>query len=146
MKKVFQSNICKDDGDCCRAVIASLFEKELNEVPDFVPDGNQGYELMKYFESQGYSYTYFNRLENAEGPTIEEVAKYDGGIDGYFYASVNSQTFEDTSHAVVVDTNLNIVHDPNPNGLSLTLKPKDVLGIIVVGSWFIGLDGKFYDL
>jgi len=151
MKKVFQSKICKGEGDCCRAVIASLFDKELEEVPEFKPDGSQGYELMKYFNIQGYDFTYFNRRDGQElqsgvlCPTIEEVAKFDGGIDGYFYATVNSQTFSDTTHAVVVDIDLNIVHDPNPNGLALALKPNDVIGIITVGNWHINLDGEFIE-
>jgi hypothetical protein len=150
MKKVFQSRVCDTQGDCCRAVIASLFDKELEGVPEFKPDHSQGYELMKFFQTQGYDYSYFNRraddytLQSGKScPTIEEVAKYDGGVGGYFYASVKSQTFENTSHAVVVDTNLNIVHDPNPNGLALNLGPKDVQGIITVGSWHINLEGEF---
>lgn len=150
MKKVFQKIVCKGSGDCCRATVASLFDKEIEEVPEFFPDHTQGYELLKYFKSQGYNYSYFNRREEGYKlqsgvlcPTIEEVAKYDGGIGGYFYASVPSQTFKDISHAVVVDVDLNIVHDPNPNGLALKLKPQDIEGIITVCDWYIDFDGKF---
>jgi hypothetical protein len=150
MKKVFQKIVCKGKGDCVRATIASLFDKEYEEVPDFSPDHAQGYELLKFFRAQGYDYSYFNRREDGHQlqsgvlcPTIEEVAKYDGGINGYFYASVKSQTFENVSHAVVVDVELNIVHDPNPNQLALKLDPKDVRGIITVGAWHINFDGEF---
>ena len=152
MKKTYQSKVCNVNGDCCRAVVASLFDKELHEVPEFKSDENQGYELMKFFDSQGYDYSYFNR--RPEGytldsgvlcPTIEEVAKYDGGVNGYFYASVKSQTFENTTHAVVVDVDLNVVHDPNPNGLALKLKPEDVKGIITVKGWHINFDGEFVE-
>ncbi len=150
MKKVYQENVDKGNGDCARAVIASLFDKELHEVPEFKPDHNQGFELMKFFHSQGYDFCYVNRREDEHildsgksCPTIEEVAKFDGGINGYFYASVDSRTFEDTSHAVIVDINLNIVHDPNPNQLCLNLKPEDVKAIITVGNWHINLEGEF---
>lgn len=152
MKKVFQSKVCSTDGDCCRAVIASLFDKELEEVPEFKPDHHQGYELMKFFDAQGYDYGYFNRRPEGHTlqsgvlcPTLEEAAKYDGGVGGYFYGSVKSQTFEGGSHAVVVDINLNIVHDPNPNGFALKLKPEDVQGIITVRGWHVGSDGNFVD-
>ena len=106
--------------------------------------------MLKFFRKQGYEYSYFNRREKGyllqSGvlcPTIEEVALFDGGINGYFYASVDSQTFENGSHAVIVDTRLNIVHDPNPNGLALKLKPEDVQGIITVRDWHINFDGEF---
>jgi len=142
MKKVFQNRVCKGTGDCCRAVIASLFDKEMDEVPEFFPDRNQGIELLNYFESHGYNPTFYDRTEGGcltpdekrKYPSIEEVAKYDGGIGGYFYASVPSQTFDDVSHAVIVDTDLNVVHDPNPNQKCLNLKPEDVAQIIVIGN------------
>lgn len=152
MKKVFQSKVCSVEGDCCRAAIASIFGKELNEVPPLYPDHHQAHEIMKYFREQGFEPTFYNRREEGDYsptgkryPSIEEVAKYDGGVGGYFYASVNSQTFEGCSHAVIVDINLNIVHDPNPNGLALKLSPKDVVEIIVVGKWHINLEGEFVD-
>lgn len=148
MRKVFQSNVDQGTGDCARAVMASLFDKELEEMPAFFPDHTQSYEIVNYYKSLGYTPTFFNRkpknyrLQSGElCPTIEEVAKFDGGINGYFYASVPSQTFENGSHAVVVDINLNIVHDPNQ--LALKLKPEDVVDIITVGDWYISLEGKF---
>lgn len=143
MKKILQERVNREDGDCARAVIASLFDKDISEVPQFFPDGTQAYEIVKFFKSQGFEdVTFYNRRDD-RFPTIEEVAKYDGGFNGYFYASVPSQTFEGVSHAVIVDIDLNIVHDPNPNQLALKLSPKDVNLIIVTGSWHINLDGEF---
>lgn len=149
MKKVFQKIVCQGKGDCCKAAMASLFDKEYDEIPDFFPDTQQAFNVIKHFESQGYNPTYYNRREEGDlspkgkrYPSINEVAKHDGGVGGYFYASVPSQTFEGVSHAVIVDTDLNIVHDPNPNQLALKLKPEDVIDIIVVGNWHIDLEGK----
>ena len=79
-------------------------------------------------------------------PTIQEIAQYDGGINGYFYAVVNSQSFKDCTHAVVCDSELNIVHDPNPNGKALNLKVSDILRIMVVKNFYIDLDGTFVNL
>lgn len=147
MNKVFQTIVKQGSGDCARAAMASLFETELDEMPRFFPDQKQSWEIMKYFQSKGYDPTYYNGRYNGKvvTPPIEEIAKYDGGINGYFYASVPSQTFEGGSHAVIVDIELNIVHDPNPNQLALKLKPEDVVDIIVVGSWEIDLDGNIVD-
>lgn len=151
MKKVYQSIVCKERGDCCRAVMASLFDKELHEVPEFKPDHNQGLEISNFLEEHGYEYGYYNKRDGqttqdgAPLPTLLEVAKYDGGINGYFYASVKSQTFDGVTHAVVVDIDLNIVHDPNPNQLAMQLGPDDVQGLIVVKDWYVGRDGNFVD-
>jgi len=132
--------------------MASLFDKELIDMPLFNPDGSQGLEVMKYFKDNGYDYGCFSRREKGHKlqsgvlcPTIEEAAKYDGGVNGYFYASVPSQTFEGITHAVVVDIELNVVHDPNPNELALKLKPEDVISIITTGGWHINFDGEFVD-
>ena len=143
MKKILQENINKGSGDCARAVIASLFDKELHEVPEFHPDGSQLWEITKYFKSQGYGVTCYNRRPGL--PSLEEVAKHDGGVNVLFYASVPSQTYENGSHAVVVDVDMNIVHDPNPNQLAMKLKPEDVVSIICVKNWIINSDGKIVD-
>ena len=46
------------------------------------------------------------------------------------FAGVKSQTFENGHHAVVIDTKLNIIHDPNPNQLALQLNPDDILSFL----------------
>lgn len=55
--------------------------------------------------------------------------EYDGGINGFFFASVPSQTFKCVTHAVIINKDLKIVHDPNPNQLALKLKPEDIICI-----------------
>lgn len=141
MKKVLQENVDKGSGDCARAAIASLFDKELNEVPEFFPDGSQLWEITKYFESQGYKAMCYNKMPGF--PTLQEAAKHDGGVNGFFYASVYSQIYDDTSHAVIVDVDMNIVHDPNPNQLAMKLSPEDVESIIAVKDWYITKEGEF---
>ena len=147
MKKVLQEIVCQGKGDCARAAMASLFDKELDEMPKFYPDSKQSLNIFNYFIEQGYDPSCYNRQKSTKKtkykyPSFEEVIKYDGGINGYFYASVPSQTFKDCSHAVIVDINLNIVHDPNPNQLALKLLPEDVSDVIVVGDWHISVEGE----
>lgn len=57
--------------------------------------------------------------------------KIDGGIDGYYYGVVESRTYKDVLHAVVVDSKLKVVHDPNPNQLCLGLEKENILQIYV---------------
>ncbi len=138
MKKVYQNIVGGDNGDCARAVMASLFDLDLDQVPPLYPNETQGREKAKFLESKGYvGWRCFYKEDWNEKPTIKEVAKVDGGINGYFYASVPSQTFEGVSHAVVVDKELNIIHDPNPNQLALKLTPEDIIYIVTVDDWFI---------
>ena len=75
-----------------------------------------------------------------------KIAHFDKGVNGYFYAGVHSQTFKDVSHAVIVDMDLNIVHDPNPNQKALLLKPEDITDILVMHDMIIGKTGKLFTL
>lgn len=149
MKKVFQTITDKDNGNCMQAVVASLFELSLEEVPNFIEfnkkeDTNHVSEMWKFFEERGYNFTCINRMPSESSEKLISVAKFDGGINGYFYGSVESQTFPGVSHAVVIDSDLNIVHDPNPNQLALNLKPDDVNGFIAVTEFVIGKTGKLF--
>jgi hypothetical protein len=162
MKKVYQAIVDAGDGDCMRAVAASLLEFPLEDVPHFLriektnKNTNAHRELWKFFNEWGFGYccwyvhhiTKDGELYPAGSHTIEltkEILKIDGGIDGYFYASVLSQTFKDgkCTHAVVIDSDMNIVHDPNPNQLALQLTENDIIMILTNSdSWHIDIDGK----
>lgn len=148
-----QSCVDQNHGNCMQAVIASLFDLQLENVPNFIEfDGKENtssqFELMKFLHSKGYDYCYINRREDLGQGTefLKKVAKFDKGINGYFYASVPSQTFKNVGHAVVVDSELNVVHDPNPNQLATKLSPDDIEGIIVVTDFVIGKTGKLFTM
>lgn len=147
MKKVYQVNVDKKYGDCMQAVIASLFELELKEVPEFIKFQETWFFVMKkFFKDHGYhNLSYINRKDRMGTEFLKKVAKYDGGVNGYFYASVPSQLFGDgIGHAVVVDTDLNIIHDPSPTQTSMGLTPDDVLDILVTKEFIIGKTGNIY--
>lgn len=149
MKKVFQTIVDKEKGNCMQAAIASLYETELNEVPNFIEydaDENTSahQELWRFMNEKGHCYLYINRDDRNTTEFMKKIAKFDGGINGYFIASIKSQTFDDVYHAVVIDTNLNIVHDPNPNQLSLKLTPDDVEGFVSAKDIIIGSTGKLF--
>lgn len=146
MKKVFQTIVDKGNGNCLQAAVASLFELELKDVPHFLEAGDQWYlSLSNFYNSKGYDCCVFG----SDKTTVEDfrkAAEHDGGVGGYFEATVKSQTFEDTYHAVVVDTNLNVVHDPNPNSRALILKPEDIICIQTIKEdWYMDEDGNIVE-
>lgn len=146
MKKVFQTIVDPEHGNCEQAVIASLLELPLEEVPNFIEQRKSGefhQTLIGWLYSKGYSPTTVGKDRHGS-EKLKEIAKFDGGFNGYFYASVISQTFENIYHAVIVDIDLNIVHDPNPNQNALNLTPDDVLFLIVTKNMIIGKTGKLF--
>ncbi len=142
MKKILQDSVCRYSGDCARTVVAGLLDLDLFDVPNFVLNHhnvNMNLAILDLFIELGYSPTYMNRSLK---PTLSEIAKFDGGINGYFFGIVKSQTYETGLHAVIVDIDLNIVHDPNPNQKCLKLKPIDVITILTVSDFYIDENKK----
>lgn len=146
MKKVYQTIVDKGNGNCMQAVVASLFELELNEVPHFLNFGDSWWkEFDHFFRTKGLDPCYIHRNKNHDTTeSMINIAKFDGGINGYFYGAVKSQTFEGVIHAVIIDSDLNIVHDPNPNQKALSLTPDDVEGFYVTKEMIIGKTGKCF--
>jgi hypothetical protein len=99
---------------------------------------------LVFLHNRGFDACPINKSRHETTEFLQRVVKFDGGYNGYFYASVPSQTFSDVTHAVIVDTDLNIVHDPNPNQLALNLVPDDVIDIIVMHDMVIGKTGKLF--
>ena len=138
MKKVYQTIYGKPYGNCMQAAIASLLEKERDNVPNFIEYGEEWLtEIEKFIEDNGYEfveeapylYNYKDKFLRfpteycfSEEPSfnnntdISEIKKYDG-VDNYFIASVYSPKLFDfdewAQHVVIIDKDYNIVHDPN---------------------------------
>jgi len=144
MKKVYQTIVDKGNGNCMQAVVASLFDLELKDVPHFLEYGKKWYEVFdNFFIDKGYdNICYINRMDDDTLDFMKEIAHFDGGINGFLFGVINSQTYEDTTHAVVIDKDLNIIHDPNPNGKALSLTPNDVIGFYVTSHLVITQDKR----
>ena len=143
MKRVFQSRIEKKHGTCMQAAIASLFEMFLDDVPNFIELGEDWFDIyVKFYEDRGYPLNMFNPCGMVD--VAKQALEIDKGINGYWCAAVQSINFgKDVWHAVIIDKDLNVVHDPNPNNFGHTYKPEDILLIDVVnGNWHISIDGK----
>lgn len=142
MKKVYQSRVDKSHGTCMQAAMASLFEMFIEDVPNFIEMGDEWwYNLRKFYKERGYSHGCYN--PNGKIDTAKKALEFDGGINGYWFASVESVNLgKDVWHAVIIDKDLNVVHDPNPNNYGHVYKPEDILSIDVCkDNWHIGLDG-----
>jgi hypothetical protein len=146
MKKVDQTIVEQGHGNCMQAVIASLLELKLNRVPNFIEFNKETTpyeEMWEFMNKYGYDMTPIDIKIDDRPVSALDVTEIDGGIGGYFYAKVESQTFTDTFHAVVVDSDLKIVHDPNPNRLALELEPEDIIQFYTFNDdWYFALDGK----
>jgi len=141
MTPVYQTIIDGGLGDCMRAVIASLLDKSIEEVPHFLEFGERWYDTLdEYLDVEGYTcgINLYNknylRLINPKESCFKEEKFYNPRIltkttlnkrfnfNGHYFASVLSPGYfnykdgiDAHTHAVVIDNNFNIVHDPNPN-------------------------------
>jgi hypothetical protein len=133
MTPVFQTIIGNGDngtvrGNCMQAAIASLLDMKLENVPNFIQFDSPNLELYNFLKKNGYEI-----IEHIHNPAnigwvgkcaMNEIEKYEG-VNGYFYAAVYSPAFADfnkckfgglpTTHAVIINKDFQIVHDPNPN-------------------------------
>lgn len=148
MIKIDQTIVGINKGTCMQAVIASLYELTIEEVPTFLDDskGNWAVQLCKFMMLQHPKkilplWRDKGSLLNNKILDTKDLIDYthnDGGVNGYFFASVKSPTFSTPEkpiyHAVIVNKCLEIVHDPNPNKKALKLKPEDIRDILLVNT------------
>lgn len=125
MKKVYQTIVDPNHGNCMQAAFASLFDKDLEEVPNFIELDDTWFNTMcEFIESQGYSVegTVYN---NAEVYDLKEIVNEYTGVNGLFYAGVHSPKYhaQGGTHAVLVDKEMNIVFDPNPEYANIEAYP-----------------------
>lgn len=131
MKEVFQTIIDSERGNCMQAVIASLLEVELDGVPNFIEYDKWWYSLtIAVMDHYGYSINKRLYNENIGDGNIREQDSFKDlknheGVNGFFYAVVKSPMFHETggTHAIIIDKDFNVVHDPNPEYKDLESYP-----------------------
>lgn len=141
MTPVFQTIVGPVDaeagkkGNCMQAVVASLFDLPLQEVPHFIEHNEEWFQVFyNFLDEQGYAlkgYLYNGDKVLPEYSIAQNLHKMEG-VNGYFYGVVDSPLFHETggTHAVIVDKHGNIVHDPNPAYTKDQLYPRhDVIGL-----------------
>lgn len=125
MIKVFQQVICKENGDCWRACIASILEMKSDDVPNFVAlagkrFGEDPHALaLEWLRERGVA------LLECHGRDPKDAFNWRMLPGVFCILSVPSQKFpKECTHAVVGQwrehpenpdcTQIVIVHDPNP--------------------------------
>ena len=107
MKPVDQTIVAIEDGDCTRACLASILELPIDAVPNFM-------RFPKWFDvMQGFLRSLDYNCYGTGFPHSHKIREY--AIKGFVIASVDSRTFKNTTHSVVVNSKGVCVHDPNPN-------------------------------
>jgi hypothetical protein len=119
MIPVYQKELDGENGDCLRAVWASLLHLKLHQVPHFVTRKDWVGCVERFVNKHGYEdWAYFL---NPNDPRSKDYPDYvlpekltAGDVNGYWQATVYSPRFYPGFHAVIVDSCYNIIHDPNP--------------------------------
>jgi hypothetical protein len=120
MIEVTQTIVSSDHGNCMQATAASLFELKLEEVPNFIEFKEDWFlEVIRFYRKMGIDCgTISNYGHDPEKHHfLREMMKADRGYKGlgFFEASIASQTFENVTHSVIINTEGTVVWDPNPN-------------------------------
>jgi hypothetical protein len=107
MIKIMQTKVDNKTGDCLRACVASMFELEIEAVPNFLL-----FKKRRWFQMMWY---YFKGLQcdivYCYKP--QEISnKY--LLNGCILAVVKSLNGSN-SHAILIDSVGNVLHDPSPN-------------------------------
>ena len=112
-------------GDCMKCAIATLFKLKYEDVPHFIEHDDWHKIYRDFLVTQGYSW-YGERTNSrcfghcGEPNSIKQHLESEEGVGGLFYATVYSPKYYNraddrpSTHAVLVDKELNIVFDPNP--------------------------------
>lgn len=108
MKPVMQTKISPVDGDCARACVASMFELDITQVPNFILFGDKWFNVYFHF-LQGLGYMFYG-IQHPDNEIKEEYL-----INGCVYVSVRSRSFQDITHGVLINKHRVVIHDPNPN-------------------------------
>ena len=143
MIKIYQRITDKGKGDCVRAVIASMFELDIEQVPHFLLfdyehplryETNSFHVMYHFILGLGYkSIDYHNIKNRSERTRIYPTRK--NLVNRCIYAQVPSMTYERVSHAVLINSKGRVIHDPNPNKKWLgknAIKTGNLLGWYII--------------
>ena len=112
MTPVMQTIIDAEYGNCFQATIASLLDLPLEAVPHFLRSEELWHDVYTAFMwAHGWDW---KGDVSGHGEKEDRPLKAEETVNGHYYASVRSRVFKGGLHAVVMDLDGVIVHDPNP--------------------------------
>ena len=112
MTPVQQTDTSSKRGDCQRAAVASLFDLEIGQVPNFrlFSEDRWWSVFCGFIWGMGYEV-----IATIKDPEDLANFKLVGVIDNLLLASTTSSYGGDYSHMVVANIQGKIIHDPMPN-------------------------------
>lgn len=122
MKPVYQTISNSINGNCLAAMVASILELSIEEVPNFVEADDWFVAMQEFMLKHGYIYDRYLINGNRLDQPVEEKEKFEwfgvelpeqGSINGCYDAVVFSKNYHGECHAVVCDRDFNIIHDPS---------------------------------
>ena len=120
MRPIDQRVISNVNGDCFRACVASLLEVPYEDAFDlYSMIGASWMEaFFPWLKQRGFEFNGMFNVWNGKENTLtwEELRNRSVGIKGCFIGWGISPRYTDgTTHAVIVDGNGKVIHDPHPS-------------------------------
>lgn len=111
MKKVYQTILRKEGGNCFRACFASILEIGIDDIPAFEkkPIDEWFDSISDFLKNKGYNYIEYEYQEDHE---------YSLGKRDFFHMRIGKSPRFDCDH-VVVYKGSKMVHDPHPDNEGL---------------------------
>jgi hypothetical protein len=115
MIKVDQTITERGKGNCMQAALSSLFHTDMDKTINIIDHIDSGWQIpfMCWIASIGYEYdgvyTAFVDMDKTK-----ENLKDSPSVSGYLLAAVPSKNHNGVSHAVIINNNGLVVHDPHP--------------------------------
>lgn len=117
MKPIDQTDISKDSGTCMQAVLASLFERPLSETINVMDYQEEDWHIpfMEWIDkSTKYQYAGVVNAHSDKAQTLNALnSMY--AVGGFYYGVVPSRNHDGVTHAVIIDRQGIVRHDPNPD-------------------------------
>lgn len=117
MKPVKQTLVCGKNGTCMQAALASLFETDINKTIDVMKSSEKNWmpDLIYWVRTNTvYEYKGIVSAHEDSSKTLDALQSL-YAVNGFFYGVVPSRNFKGESHALIIDRNGIVVHDPNPD-------------------------------
>lgn len=107
MIPVNQTDSTKERGNCQQACVATLFNLELEQVPNFrlFDDDKWWPEFLDFIWGLGFEVIKY----------VEDNSEIIPTVNGYVLGTIETGYGVEYGHQVIVDTKGLIIHDPMPN-------------------------------
>ena len=118
MNKIYQNS-----NNCLQCCISTIYDYNLNNIPDFSKNPIKWINKLKTFFKKEFDINVYFEY-NINNLSNEKL------LNNYFICVIPSIYIKDGSHAVVIDENLNIIHDPNNDNYLYSYSKQNIIYVI----------------